>query len=206
MEFDWIEWFGYAASMVVLISLTMSSMIKLRIINFIGCLLFAIFAYFIDSLPTMLMNLSIACINVYYLYQMYKHKEKFKIISASVDSEYFAHFISVNQAEIEKQTSTKNLKEATQSFYMLRNNNIAGVLVGRMKSDGLFSIVLDYVTPQYRDFKLGSYYFKKYPAFLKEKGINTLQAFAKSKDHHIYLQKMGFLQSTRDSNIYLKQL
>lgn len=66
MDFDWIEWFGYLASLVVLISLTMTSIIKLRVINFIGCLLFAAFAYLIDSLPTMLMNLGIAGINVYF--------------------------------------------------------------------------------------------------------------------------------------------
>lgn len=36
MDFDWIEWFGYLASLVVLISLTMTTIIKLRVINFIG--------------------------------------------------------------------------------------------------------------------------------------------------------------------------
>ena len=91
MEFDWVEWFGYLASLVVLISLTMSSIIKLRVINFIGCLLFASFAYFIDSVPTIFMNLSIACINVYFLYQILRTKEEFKIISASANSEYFHH-------------------------------------------------------------------------------------------------------------------
>ncbi|WP_354625482.1 hypothetical protein [Psychromonas sp. MME2] len=206
MEFNWVEWFGYFASLIVLISLTMSSIIKLRVLNLIGCLLFASFAYFIDSVPTMFMNLSIVCINFYYLYQMYSHKEEFKIISASLDSEYFDHFITVNKQEIEKNTSIENLKKVEQAFYMLRNNNTAGVLAGNIERDGIFTIVLDYVTPQYRDFKLGSYYFKKYPAFLKEKGINTLQAFANSKEHHNYLQKMGFLPSTRNNNIYLKQL
>lgn len=206
MEFDWVEWFGYLASLVVLISLTQSSIIKLRIINFIGCLLFASFAYFIDSLPTIFMNLSIACINIYYLYQIYSSKEEFKIISASNDSEYFAHFITVNEPEITKQTSVEKLKSADQSFYMLRNNNVAGVFAGNNEGDGIFSIVLDFVTPQYRDFKLGKYYFNKYPAFLKEKGINTLQAVANDKDHRVYLDKMGFKQSSHNSNLYLKQL
>lgn len=206
MEFDWVEWFGYLASMVVLVSLTMSSIIKLRIINFIGCLLFASFAYFIDSVPTIFMNLSIACINIYYLYQIYNNKEEFKIIRAEVSSEYFEHFISVNRQEIEQQTSIDDLKSSDQSFYMLRNNNIAGVLAGKNEQDGIFTIVLDYVTPQYRDFKLGSYYFNQYPAFLKEKGINILKAYADNKEHHTYLQKMGFKQSNDSANIYLKQL
>ena len=206
MEFDWVEWFGYLASMVVLISLTQSSIIKLRVINFIGCLLFASFAYFIDSVPTIFMNLSIACINVYYLYQMYTSKEEFKIISASGESEYFEHFITINQDEIKKQAPIKNIKAADQSFYMLRDNNIAGVLAGKNETDGIFTIMLDYVTPRYRDFKLGSYYFNKHPEFFKDKGIHTLRAFANNEEHRIYLKKMGFAPSQRDNNIYIKQL
>jgi len=206
MEFDWVEWFGYLASLVVLISLTQSSILKLRIINFIGCLLFASFAYFIDSVPTIFMNLGIACINIYYLHQIYSSKEEFKIISASLDSEYFEHFISVNQQDIEKQISVDSVKTADQLFYMLRDNNIAGVLAGKKEANGIFTIVLDYVTPPYRDFKLGNYYFIKHTEFLKDKGINALRAFANNDDHRLYLKKMGFAPSARDTNIYTKQL
>lgn len=35
-----IEWVGYAAYLFIVLSLTMTSIIKLRIINSIGCLLF----------------------------------------------------------------------------------------------------------------------------------------------------------------------
>ncbi|MFT6987191.1 MAG: hypothetical protein ACJAT7_003045 [Psychromonas sp.] len=206
MEFDWVEWFGYLASMVVLVSLTMTSIIKLRLINFIGCLLFASFAYFIGSVPTIFMNLSIACINLYYLYQMYRSKEEFKIISASTKSEYFQHFITVNQDDIEKQIALDKLKEADTSFYMLRDNNIAGVLAGKIETDGVFIIMLDYVIPRYRDFKLGSYYYNSHPEFIKNKGINTLKAIAANQEHCFYLKKMGFKQSEHDANTYIKRL
>ena len=68
MEFDWIEWYGYLASLVVFISLTMSSIIKLRIFNFIGCLIFAHYGLLTGLLPVTVANLSIALINIYYLY------------------------------------------------------------------------------------------------------------------------------------------
>lgn len=207
MELDWVEWFGYLASLVVLISLTMSSIIKLRVINFIGCLLFASFAYFIDSVPTIFMNLSIACINMYYLYQIYRTKEEFKIISASKNSEYFQHFIEINRQDIEKQISLEQLRSADTLFYMLRDNNIAGVLAGTKDADGTFTIMLDYVTPRYRDFKLGSYYYKSHPEFLKEKGITALQTTAGDQDHCLYLNKMGFVaQPENQSQTYIKRL
>ena len=38
-----IEWVGYAASIMIAISLIMTNIVKLRIINSIGCILFAIY-------------------------------------------------------------------------------------------------------------------------------------------------------------------
>lgn len=207
MEFNWIEWFGYLASLVILISFLNSSIIKLRIINLVGCILFATFAYLIGSIPTIFVNLSIACINIYYLYKMYNTKEQFKIISVSNDCEYFSHFLKVNQDDIEKQLSLDKLKEVTTSFYMLRDNNIAGILAGKRDEQGLFTIALDYVIPRYRDFKLGSYYYNTHPEFLKRKGINTLKTFANDEEHCFYLEKMGFARQIKESGTpYIKKL
>ena len=206
MGIDWVEWFGYLASLIVLVSLTMTSIIKLRVINLIGCLAFAAFAYFIDSFPTMLMNFGIAGINVYFLWQIYSTSEKFKLVAAPVDTEYFDHFITTNLAEIETQTSVDKLKSANTAFYMLRNNSIAGVLVGNKSEDGVLSLLLDYVTPQYRDFKLANYYFVSHPDEIKQRGINSLKATATTPEHKDYLLNVGFQIIDGTENVYQKQL
>jgi hypothetical protein len=207
MELDWVEWFGYLASLVVLISLTMTSIIKLRLINLVGCILFAMFAYFIGSVPTIFMNLGIACINIYFLYQIFNSKEEFKIITASANSEYFQHFIEINRQEISKQIDIEKLESANTSFYMLRDNNIAGVLAGTKDDNGVFELMLDYVVPKYRDYKLGDYYYNSHPEIIKAKGITTLKAHADTKEHSFYLEKMGFkLESEKQPNIYIKAL
>ncbi len=212
MVFDWVEWFGYLASLVVLISLTMTSIIKLRWINLLGCILFAIFAYLIDSVPTVFMNIGIACINLYFLYKIYTTKEEFKIINAATDSEFYQHFLKVNFKDIKKQFNPDELSPDYASFYMLRNNNIAGILVGEKTAQGVFDIKLDYVIPQYRDFKLGNYYYQEHPEYFKEKGINTLKASASESSHCLYLEKMGFKRvsqtgvSVTDSQSYEKEL
>ena len=206
MDFDWVEWFGYLASLVVLVSLTMTSIIKLRVINFIGCLLFATFAYLIDSYPTMLMNLGIAGINVYFLWKINSTEDQFKLIAASVDSEYFEHIISTNQDEIEQQASVDALKQANTVFYMLRNNSVAGVLVGNNNEQGVLSVLLDYVTPEYRDFKLANYYYESHPDVLKHRGINTLMAKPMTQEHKAYLLKVGFKVVDQTESVYQKQL
>lgn len=207
MEINWIEWYGYLASLVVFISLTMSSIIKLRIFNFIGCLLFAHYGLLTGLLPVTVANLSIAIINIYYLYQIYRSKEQFKLINAEVDSAYYQHFIATNQAEINKQVSLQELLEVNSSFYMLRDNNIAGILAGYKESDGTFTLFVDYVTPKYRDYKLGAYYYNNYPEFLKEQGIKVLKTHANDKDHRFYLEKMGFVrEELNDGHTYKKIL
>lgn len=206
MDFDWVEWFGYLASLVVLVSLTMTSIIKLRVINFIGCLLFAAFAYFIDSLPTMLMNLGIAGINVYFLWKINSTEEQFKLLVASVDSEYFEHFVSINQMEIEQQIPIDELKEANTVFYMLRSNSIAGVLVGNNNEQGVLSVLLDFVTPEYRDLKLANYYYESHPDALKRIGVNTLMAKPTTQEHREYLLNVGFQVIDATEGLYQKQL
>ncbi|WP_295893957.1 hypothetical protein [uncultured Vibrio sp.] len=206
MVFDWVEWFGYLASLVVLVSLTMTSIVKLRVINFIGCLLFAAFAYFIDSYPTMLMNLGIAGINIYYLVGLANSKDKFKLVSATIDSEYFDHFVSTNIKDIEQQTTASALRSENAAFYMLRNNAIAGLLVGTKHDDGSFDISLDYVTPEYRDLKLANYFYQQSPEWIKSRGIRVLKAKATTPEHKDYLHQVGFEKSPGDEVSFEKRL
>lgn len=205
MSFNPVEWFGYFASMVILISLTMTSIVKLRWINLVGCVLFALFAYCIDSIPTIFMNLGIAGINLYFLYQIYYAKEEYKILAADTSSEYYQHFISVYKSAIEQQASIESLSHQS-AFYILRNNIIAGLLIGNNKGDGVLNIKLDFVIPQYRDFKLGKYYLSDHPDFFKKKGISLLRAQTRDKDHQCYLEKVGFIRESPDSTFYAKSI
>ncbi|WP_428772355.1 hypothetical protein [Vibrio sp.] len=206
MEINWVEWFGYLASLVVLISLTMSSIVKLRVINFIGCLLFAAFAWLINSYPTMLMNLGIAGINVYYLNKILSTKEEFKLIPATLGSEYYQHFIATNRQDIAKQATEQQLAEADTAFYILRNNSLAGVLVGKMAQEGVMEVILDYVTQEYRDFKIGRYCFERHPEVMQNRGIHTLHAWSSDPSHRHYLQTVGFTPSQADPNHFIKHL
>ena len=48
MEFNMVEILGYAASIMVAISLTMKDIVRLRVLNFIGCALFTAYGIMID--------------------------------------------------------------------------------------------------------------------------------------------------------------
>ncbi len=64
-----VEWIGYAAMATVLVSFLMTSVIKLRIVNSFGCLLFVFYGFVLTpvSKPIVITNLAIFAINLYYL-------------------------------------------------------------------------------------------------------------------------------------------
>lgn len=205
MTVNWMEWVGYLASIIVLISLLMSSIVKLRWINLLGAILFTVYGVLISSIPVGLANFGIVLIDIYYLVQFYKSKEIFTIINADINSDIFRYFLETNREEIEKQIPIATLNESQKALYMLRDNNIAGIMVSERNNDEL-DIKLDYVTPRYRDFKLGEYYFLQHPEVFKKEGIKKLIAHAKEETHRDYLEKMGFEKVSENSDTYEKVL
>ena len=62
-----IELFGYLGSALVVFSMLMSSVVKLRLINTAGCVISGIYAFISGAIPIVVMNASIMAINIYKL-------------------------------------------------------------------------------------------------------------------------------------------
>lgn len=209
MDFNWLEWLGYLASLIVLISLLMSSIIKLRWINLIGSSLFSLYGFLIGALPVGLMNLGIATINIYYLVKIYNgsaKKEYFKILSIGKNSEYFNHFLDFYKEGIKKLVDPSKLKENTYevSFYILRNMVPAGVFLGSKHDENTLNVELDFVIPEYRDFKIGSFVYKDSKDLFK--GYNRLISYSQNEKHIDYLKKMGFEEKHENGTTYFEML
>lgn len=62
------DWVGYMAMAALLISFSMKSVVKLRIINSIGCGLFVVYGIMLaTSWPIIVTNSAIIGLNLYYL-------------------------------------------------------------------------------------------------------------------------------------------
>lgn len=71
-----VEVLGYIASLMIALSLTMKNIVKLRVLNFIGCMLFTTYALLINAWPVAVTNGFIACVNVYFLLKMHNETAK----------------------------------------------------------------------------------------------------------------------------------
>ena len=74
----WIELIGYIGSTLVVVSMLMSSVVRLRIINTTGSVIFAIYALIIRSYPTALMNFFLVGINIYQMIRLTNKKNNYK--------------------------------------------------------------------------------------------------------------------------------
>ncbi len=192
-----LEWIGYIASSIVLVSLLMSSIKKLRWINLFGALLFGAYGFMIGSMPTGLMNLGIVVIDIYYLYKMYFSKEYLRIMPIEEDTEYLQYFLDYYKKDINKymDISKLDISKSKIKLYLLRNMNPAGIFVCNEYDHHSLEIVFDYVIPLFRDFKIGSFVFGKEKVYFLSKGYNRFVIFTENKDHIKYLKKMGFIEA-----------
>ena len=71
-----VEMLGYLAMAAVGVSIAMKKIHYLRIWNLTGAVLFTIYGYLIESSPVMILNIILTLLNIYYLVQMAKSKDK----------------------------------------------------------------------------------------------------------------------------------
>lgn len=205
----YLHYFGYAASLVVLVSLLMSSLKKLRWINLVGATMFGLYGFMIGSIPTGVMNLGIVIIDIYYLVKMYQNKDYFQVLPIETKSEYLREFMNFYKEDIQKYMILEdlNIQDSTFKFYILRNMNTAGVFVANHYDENTLEITLDYVVPIYRDFKIGLFVFESQRKTFLDKGYTSFVVKTDNPDHIKYVKRMGFMLSEDNgSNIYKKQI
>jgi hypothetical protein len=206
MNEEMLTWFGYFASGIIALSMTMSSIIKFRWINLIGALSFATYGFLIGALPVTLLNGFIALVDVYYLIKIYSKKEQFETLEVRSDNKYLLRFLKFHDKEIQKFFPGFSYKPEmnTISFFVLRNMNVAGIFLAHREEENTLKVGLDYVIPEYRDFKNGKYIYHRLRGKFIEQGFKKVIIPAHSKKYAKYLKKIGF-KKTND-NLYQKKL
>lgn len=204
MDTNWFEFLGYLASFLVLVSLLMSSIVKLRWINLLGSGIFTIYGFLIGAFPVAFMNLCTCFINIYYLVKIYRTKEHFKILPIEMDSEYFQYFIDFHRKDIEKYEHKSQFDSGNTSICIciLRNLVPAGIFIASKHDGSTLRVDLDFVIPEYRDFKVGTFIYENSRSYFLEKGYSRFISYSKNPSHVKYLKKMGFKEVTENGSSY----
>lgn len=196
----YLEIFGYIGTALVIVSMMMTSVIKLRVINMCGSLISLIYAVCVNTWPVAVLNACLLCINFVQTLRQLRHKSDFTELKLDASDLTVQHFLSVNAEDVQKYFPNHRLQAhpKTEIHMIYVECEAVGLLVGTRASD-VYRIEMDYVVPKYRDISVGKFLFPQ----LKKQGVNMLTAASASREHDQYLKKLGFRE---DSGILLRDL
>ncbi len=187
----YIELFGYLGSTLVVVSMLMASVVKLRVINMIGSVISATYAFIIGSFPLALMNLCLIAINAYNLVRLLRVKNHYDLIETTAEEGFVRYFLDRHEADIRHYFPEFCAQTAVGKAYVTCcNGNPAGVVLGCEAEDTL-EVALDYTTHTYRDCSVAAFLYPQ----LARKGWRALRfAGVCAPQHETYLKKMGFIR------------
>lgn len=206
MELSILEWVGYAASGIIALSMTMNSIVKFRWINLVGAGSFATYGLLIGAYPVLLLNGFIFFVDLFYLRRIYTKKQLFDILEVRGDNKYLLKFLEFHKEDIQKFFPGFEYKPElnTVSFFVMRNMIVSGLFLAHRTDKNILNVGLDYVIPEYRDYKNGKYVYHRLKDRFIEDGYQTIIARNCNTKHQNYLKKLGFQES--NDCIFIKEL
>lgn len=207
MDYDLIHAFiGYLGSALIIASLAMKSILRLRWIGLAGAATFVAYGYLIGAWPIVWTNAVIVLIHIHFLRRARKTEEFFKLLEIRPDSRYLDHFIAYYAEDIEATWPGFEYRPGpdVHALFILRDLVPAGLLVAREVGDAALEVHLEYAIPGFRDFKIGRYLYER--GGLRSRGYE--RATARPGGHRAigYLSRMGFVPPDADDDAWTREL
>lgn len=197
--FDAVELVGYVASALIVLSLAMTSVVRLRTISLAGSVTFTVYGVLIGSVPIVITNAAIAVLNVWFLRRELAPSIDIAVTPVDPQGPFLDAFLGYHHDDIRRfQPDFRMPDDADLALLLFRDGRPAGVVAGRRRGSELH-VVLDYVLEEYRDSRLGSWLFGEGKHALTDRGITTLVSLPGTDLHRRYLERMGF---RRDGDRY----
>lgn len=185
-----LELTGYFASVLILISLLMSSAVKLRVLNAIGSIVFMIYGILIKSYPTAFLNFMSVIVNIYYMVKLLRGNIHFSAHRVRPEETGLQEFLQFYRNDIGHHFPAYDFQIGGENllFLVYADANPVGLFVGTRQENGGIRVKLDYSVPKYRDCSVGKFLYSE----LADAGIPELLAGRSTHDHEVYLKKVGF--------------
>lgn len=191
-----VEVIGYLGSALVILSLLQKSILRLRTIGFVASSTFLIYSVAIQAYPIAVVNIVAAGIHLYFLRKLVRKKnEVFTILRMRPESRYLQYFLDFYKKDIAKRfqpdfeyTPTPN----TLAVFLLRDMVPAGLVVAKVHGDSSFEVLLDYVIPQYRDFKLAEWLYSDESGIFAEARCRCAWTRVTNSEQEEYFTRVGF--------------
>jgi hypothetical protein len=199
---------GYVGSILVLVSLTMSNIWKLRWINLAGAAFFVVYGLAVRAYPVALVNAVIVAVDAYYLGMLAGRKDYFSLMPVSGPGEtLLKEFIDFHREDISRFFPGFELHRVAEPrcVFTLRNLMPVGLFVYEEQTPAV-RIHLDYVTPEYRDLKNARYLYSSQAGRLRQEGFSEFLVKAESEAFEGYVRQLGFAPKPGEPGAYSRAI
>jgi hypothetical protein len=162
----WLDLLGWAGSFLLVFSLMQARMLRFRTLNLVACLILIVFNYALGIWPMVAMNVVLSAINLWYIRVLVASRHDaaaYQVVEVSADDAYLRHVLRDHAADIaafQPGFTADGLLPGRSAFLVLRGDETAGVVLVHDAGAGVAQVVLDYVTPRFRDFSPGEFVYR----------------------------------------------
>ncbi|ABL82632.1 MULTISPECIES: hypothetical protein [unclassified Nocardioides] len=162
----WLDIVGWGGSALLVYSLLQARVLRFRTINTIGCVVLIFFNAMLSVWPMVGMNVVLAAINVWFIVRLLgeRHDEAvFDVLEVQPDDQYLRHVLRLHGEDILRYQPDFTCEPGDgheHAFIVMKGDETVGVVV--LRRDGETArLLLDYVTPRYRDFTPGEFVWRR---------------------------------------------
>ncbi|GAB2879810.1 hypothetical protein [Nocardioides pacificus] len=193
---NWLDILGWSGSALLVLSLLQARVLRFRILNLIACLTLIVFNGLLEIWPMAAMNVVLSVINIWFIYKLTsdRHDEAaYAVLEVGPGDEYLRHVLRVHGSDILKNEPdfVWDHSAPDQFAYLVqKGDETVGVVLLRGEGDRAH-VVLDYVTPRYRDFSPGEFVWRP-SGGLRSRGYHQVVTNPNMTDPYYDKLKVGF--------------
>lgn len=191
---SWIDALGWVGSAILIVSLLQTQLLRLRVINLVGCAVLITFNLIIEVWPMVGLNVVLALINIWFITKMARtrHDEThYSVLEVEPDDTYLEHVLRVHAEDIARYNPGFAPDPTGQhsAYLVLAGDETVGVVLVRDAGAGTAEVVLDWVTPRHRDLSPGEFVYRRSGLFT---GRGFTRVLSPEGMAHPYYGKVGF--------------
>ncbi len=174
----WLDLLGWGGSALLVFSLLQTRVLRFRVLNLLACVVLVVFNGLLSVWPMVGMNVVLCAINLWFIVRLLRERHDeaaFEVLEVSPWDEYLRHVMRVHRADILRHQPDLVFDpeaERQHAFLVQRADETVGVVLLRVDGDE-GRVLLDYVTPRFRDFSPGEFVWRR-SGVLRELGLRRV--------------------------------
>lgn len=172
-----LEIIGWVGSAVVVWSMMQQRILRLRVVNLVGCLIQIACNGIFGVWPVAALDAVLAGVQIFNLWRLLRTRHspaEYAVLRVDPAGEYLRHLMALHREDIARFTpGFAGPAPEDRAYLIVRGEENVGCVLVRDAGDGVAQVDLDYVTEKYRDFTPGEFVFHSSPV-LREDGFRKV--------------------------------